>query len=372
MVHRPSVCLVAHAVHPLRIGGAEIYARNLIDQLPLMDQEIYFTIVLAKGHDFEPKSENVKIVEMNVPITRPYIRVLWEHSFLSWFLNRNKFDLVHFPSSTASFGYFRESIVTIHETLRFQAPDSTPNAIGWYYGVNQTSIVRRKFDVISVSQHDSQVIQQRLGVDSKRLHVIPLGGSERFSDLKDSKDAKDLYWVGAPYQHKCVPLLIQAFSIAESKLPSEAILHLVGITNSFMAELQSISEQFGIGHKINMHPPMDTESLKNIIQTSGVLCFPSSYESFGIPVLEALSCGRSVACGNLEVFDELFGGHIHRSAEQTPSAFADAIVAAFNEFQSGKHRQSHRSFATGYTWANCARQTLDAYRSTSLIARLKE
>ena len=364
MSKNKSIGIVAHLVHPDRIGGAEVYARNLINTIPTLAGDIEFTIFLAKGHDYRPPSSNVKLELSQVPVSHSYLRVVWEHAFLARILSRNRLDLIHFLGSTAPLGYRDRSVVTIHDSLRFQVPESTPWMLGKYYSWNQRSISKRQFDVINVSGYDSDVLRANLGISEEKQHVVPLGGVERYSNVPYHRDANDIYWIGYPYQHKRIPIVIEGFSRASKQLPTTSKLHLIGIGRKTQQKIQNLVFDSDVADRIIIHPLMNTNELKELMPSLAVLAFPSSYESFGIPVLEALSCGRSVACSNHPVFKELFEDHVHSTSDFSVEAFAMTIVDAFNEYRTGDKHNAHRAFAQKYDWKSCASKTLDVYQPT--------
>lgn len=352
--------IVAHMIHPQRFGGAETYARAMVKYLPDVDSRYEYVFVLHRDHGAEFGQREGERILVDFPVLAPYRRVLWEHLHLGQALRKEAFDLVHFLGSTATIGYRERSVVTIHETLRFQCPAATPSTLGWYYELNQRSIVRRGFDVIAVSEHDSSVMCDKMGLTSQKQHVVPLGGSERFSQVPDSPCAEDFLFIGFPYLHKNVPTLVRAFGLLRASSCSGR-LHLVGIPENQHARFLGIAEQNACADSLVMHRPMSTDAIKNLIAKIAVVCLPSSFESFGLPILEGLSCGRSIACSDLPAFRELFADHVHRATSHSADALAAAMIAARKEYQSGTQRQRHRDFAAKFNWRATAEATAKVY-----------
>ncbi|OYP37473.1 glycosyltransferase family 4 protein [Rhodopirellula sp. MGV] len=355
------IAIVAPLIHPARIGGAETYARAIVRRLPNMGTNHEFTIVLAEGHNAELADVRAETLNLPIPVKSVWRRVVWEHTRLAMLLRKHRFDLIHFLGSTASIGVSGPAVVTIHETLRFQAPESTGKAIRHYYSMNQKSIVRRGFHAIGVSEYDSTVMREKLSCPSDRTHVVPLGGHERFSNVDDSPHAKDLLWVGFPYPHKSVELLLKSFSIATDRLSEGTRLRLVGIPQEKHQHYRDLAIALGIGDRVDLSAPLPGDGLIESLLRTAVVCLPSTCESFGLPILEGLSCGRSVVCSSHPALTSLYGDHVHAAPSLTPQDLAECMVAAQREYIQGDRRQSHRDFARRYSWDACARQTLDVY-----------
>ena len=253
-------------------------------------------------------------------------------------------------------------LVTIHDTLRFQLPQASPKLLSAYYGIVQRRIARRGVDVIAVSQYDADVMQDRLGFSNDKFHVCPHGGSEAFAELSSEAGAADFLWFGFPYSHKNVPLLIEAFSLVRSRLNHSARLKLVGIPRDQEVQVRQQALRFSVGEFVDVHPPCGHDELTAFFAMTAVVCLPSSYESFGLPVLEGLSCGRSVVTSNHPVFAELFGDHVHAYQQPTALALADSMEKAHSEYVSGTRVEAHRRFAENFTWQRCSQRTSAVYR----------
>lgn len=354
------IAIVAHSIHPERFGGAETYSRAMVKHLQDIDPCNEYFFLLHRDHDAEFGDRASEVILVDFPVLSPYRRVVWEHLRLGKTLREASFDLVHFLGSTAPIGYRGPAVVTIHDTLRYQCPDATPAVLRWYYDLNQRSIVRRNFDVIAVSNHDANVMRKHLTIDSGKQHVVPLGGSERFANVPDSDHAEDFLFLGFPYAHKNVPLLIEAFSRLKASSDCGK-LHLVGIPKRENAYFKSLAARSGCQASIILHGPLMTDQLRVLFGEIAVVCLPSSVESFGLPILEGLSCGRSIACTNLPAFIEMFGEHIHASTALTADKLAAAMASARREYQEGKRRECHRDFASQYRWRATAEATARVY-----------
>lgn len=343
------------------MGGAETYARAIVPRLPAKAPHHDFTIVLPKGHDANLQGVNARTVELDLPVKHVYRRVIWEHTSLTQYLKRERFDLVHFLGTTASIGVAGPAVVTVHETLRFQAPESAGELIRLYYSLNHRSIVRRGFNLVGVSGYDTAMMRKHLHSPIDKTHVAALGGSERFENIPDNDQALDFLWIGHPYPHKNVPLLIESFAKAQIALQPNSRLRLVGLPEREQSKMREVAAQFGIQHRVSLHGKASERELRAHLDQSAVVCLPSSCESFGLPILEGLSCGRSIACSPHPALNELYAGHVFACSELTSDAYANALISAQEEYIMGESRDRHRQFAKRFNWDTCAQTTANVY-----------
>src|SRR5262245_30930532 len=132
----------ALSVHPARFGGAETYARRLLEELPQIDSENEYLVITSRDSDLQLTAPNFQRIDCRVNATAVHWRVLWEQGPLVRLLRQLRPDLVHFPASTAPFLCRMPSVVTIHDTLRFQQPCSNRELLQKYYSWNQRCIAR--------------------------------------------------------------------------------------------------------------------------------------------------------------------------------------------------------------------------------------
>jgi glycosyltransferase involved in cell wall biosynthesis len=353
-------------VHPTRFGGAETYARQLLAWLPQVDRENEYFVFAASGSDLQIDAPNFQVIECPAPVANIYARVLWEHLRLPRFLREYPLDLVHFPGSTASYGYRGTSVVTIHETLRFLVPELTPFLLGRYYNMVQKNIVRTGKHVIAVSHADAQVMVEHLGLGADQYSVVPHGVNDAFlhtsSDGPTADGKSYLLWVGYPYRHKNLETLFDAVALLAERDLEVPPLRLVGVKPNDRYRLLEMVQRREIAHRVSLEPPVGHTGLPELYRGALVFCFPSKYESFGLPVLEALASQTAVVCSDLPCFRELFTDHVLYCPVTSPDAFADAIARLLTDTQLRHDMQNRgRALASEATWEKCAQRTVEVY-----------
>lgn len=356
----------AMLVHPARIGGAESYARNFLRTLEEVDDANEYTVFVAKGSDYQPKAKNIRLETINAPVENIYLRVIWEHTAVARAMSRANLDLYHFLGSTAPFNFRANSVVTIHDTLRFQQPDLAKGMLSKYYDAIQRNIVRTGKRVISVSHADAEVMKRHLQLADDQLNVVPIGVSEQFfcDGEKSTSQGDYLLWIGRNYPHKNLNTLLEAYSALLKRKPDVPPLWLVGIRDNEQITLDDQLRQLNIGQKVKCMPPVAAKDVPELVRNATLLCFPSVVESFGLPVLEAMASGTAVVCSSLPCFHELYGDTLKYCETFSSGQFADAIQELLENKQArAELERAAQQRARDYTWEKCVRETLEVYKS---------
>lgn len=355
----------AMLVHPARIGGAESYARNYLRTLEDVDSTNEYTVFVAKGSDYQPKAANFRLVTIKAPVENIYLRVIWEHTAVARAMSREKLDLYHFLGSTAPYNFRSNSVVTIHDTLRFQQPELANGMLSKYYDSIQRNIIRTGKRVISVSQADAEVMKRYLQLSDDQLNVVPIGVSEQFfsESEKSTSQGEYLLWIGRNYPHKNLNTLLKAYSSLMKRKLGVPPLWLVGIRDYERNALQEHLRELGIEQQVKCMPPVASKNVPDLVRNATLLCFPSVVESFGLPVLEAMASGTAVVCSSLPCFHELYGDTLRYCESFSSDQFADAIQELLeNKQKRSTLEKAAKERAREYTWEKCVQKTLLVYQ----------
>jgi glycosyltransferase involved in cell wall biosynthesis len=348
-------------IHRARFGGAETYARKLLDELPAIDRENEYLVFTGEDSGLSLSAPNFRHIQLRAPLENPYTRVLWEQLALPRILKSHRLDLAHFPGTTAPIFFSGRSIVTIHETLRFQVPQLTPTVIGAYYAWTQRRIAQRGDFVISVSQADAAVMARGLGLDRQRIAVVPLGVSEDFFTPPSPKQQFAL-WAGHFYPHKNVEVLFDAYAELRRRGNLPIALRMIGADEGDRRRLRPLLEARNIADLISLEERVSHAELPAIFAGASLFLFPSKCESFGLPLIEAMASGTAVICSDLPALREVCGDVATYCDPDSPIAFADAISRLTEDkAQRQAFEARGREHARRFTWRRCAEKTLEAY-----------
>ena len=242
------------------------------------------------------------------------------------------------------------------------------------------SSIRHCDHVITISEHSKQDMVEHLGLDPERISVTPLGvdpvyfqridASQRDAVLSKHGIKPGFFlFVGTLQPRKNLPRILQAFQKLPAAVRKEHPLIIVGRdgwnNEELLPQLQAL-EQRGEGRWLSYLPQAEVMAL---LQSAGALLFPSLYEGFGLPVIEAFAAKCPVIASNSTSLPEVTG-----DAAWTVEPYdVDSISSAMSNLLADEPLRQQKiqlglARARQYTWQECARQTLEVYRKV-LAAR---
>lgn len=362
----------AVALEPHRTGGAETYIRQLLRcpefHLGLRRHEV----LVFTGRKADPALEDCgfRLVRNTVDSACRNHRLLWEQYAFPRVLRRHRIDLAHFPYSGFPWACRTRFVVTVHDTTNFVMPGSVSFVERVYRRILQRRLARIDHGhVITVSNSDQAIFLRHVPLDARRCTTVYHGQSSDFavpeSQVGLPRPDGDLIWFGRPYHHKNIDLLPRMLSHLHA-LPDQALpgpkLRIIGLDAEERRRILAIGESLGIASEILIEPPISHERLPGYLCKARLLVFPSTYESFGLPALEAMSSGTPVVCSDIPVFRELFADAAAFADPTRPEAFAQACFGLLSNPESWQKQAAlgfHR--AQTYTWPRCAAETAGVY-----------
>ena len=284
---------------------------------------------------------------------------LWEQTTLPRAVGASQADVFFAPGYTAPLAVAAPLVLTIHDVSFFAHPE-------WFSfreGVRRRQLTawsaRRARAVITDTEFSKSEIKRFIGVDEKRLRVIPLGLAARSDDRSDGRSPIVLY-VGSLFQRRRVDRLIGAFDLVADRVP-DARLEIVGEnrTNPHV-DFESIRAGCRHGDRVSIRSYVDDGALASLYNRASVFAFLSEYEGFGLTPLEALAAGVPPVLLDTPVARETCGAGARYVA---PSASNDDIAATIAELLSNadarqgvlRHR---RDVLNRYDWPLAAAATL--------------
>jgi len=218
--------------------------------------------------------------------------------------------------------------------------------------------------VLTPSAAVAAEIQEHLDIPAERLHVTPLGVDASWSTAAPPDPAQRarlglpadyLLAVGTREPRKNLEALLAAHRVAG---PGRALpLVLVGPAG-WGPEITGAPD-------VHLLPYLPSEDLRSLVAGATTLVFPSRYEGFGLPALEAMAAGTPVLANDIPVLREVLGDCGQFVDAEDCEAFAEALVAAGTATDAPGARAARRERAASFTWARCADATVAAYRSTA-------
>jgi glycosyltransferase involved in cell wall biosynthesis len=278
-------------------------------------------------------------------------------------------DLVHCPAAFAARVPDRPLVLTIHDLLPFRYPELFPRVVIAYSRLAWRSAARRAARVITGSEHTRAELTSLVGVEAERVVVTPYGVSERFRPLAPDRDwlgqrfgidRPFVLCVGTLEPRKNLLTALRAFDrIADETGALLVVAGGAGWGNAlFERELPRAAG------RVRLTGYVSDEELVRLYSGAGCFLFPSLYEGFGLPVLEAMACGAPVVTGDTSSLPEAAGDAALTVPPSDVEAVADAVkrVLEDTELAADLRRRGLERAATR-TWDACAEATVAVYRA---------
>jgi glycosyltransferase involved in cell wall biosynthesis len=353
---------------PGETGGMEVAARELIPALRDAAPGARFTAFVNR----EAAGEDLGVASVTVPV-RATNRVEWvrgEQQLLPRLAVRAGCDLVHSLASTAPARGRFARVTTIHDLNYLMVP-------GAHFGVRGLGMralvplaARRSHRVIADSEATRRDLLERLGVPPAKVDVVPLGlGRSAGAAPTPADELRERLGLGrravvlslsAKRPHKNLRGLLDALA----RMPSgeRPVLVLPGYPTPHEEELRAHAGALGVDGDVRFAGWTSAEDVEGLFALADAFVFPSFYEGFGLPVLEAMARGVPVACSDRASLPEVAGDAALLFDPADPAAIAAALGRLLSDpAEADRLRTAGRARAATFTWARTAELTLASY-----------
>jgi glycosyltransferase involved in cell wall biosynthesis len=353
-------------------GGMEVYARELLSALAAERPDLRLTAFVnrearAAGGEWD---ELADVVEVPVFARSRVQWVRGEQVLLPGLARRAGVDVLHSMASTAPARGAFKRVVTIHDLLYRVVPDAHFGIRGLGMRVLVPLAARTSDRVIAISRSTAADVQRYLKVPADRLDVIasgvgvtPAGAPEPAAALRERHGLgarRVVLSVSAKRPHKNLERLLQALAaIAPERRP---LLVVPGYPTPYEATLRERAEQLGVTADLRLLDWVSGPELEGLYALADAFVFPSLYEGFGLPVLEAMRRGVPVACSDRSSLPEVAGDAALLFDPEDVGSITRAIERILGDpAEADRLRAAGRLQAARFTWAATARATAASY-----------
>jgi glycosyltransferase involved in cell wall biosynthesis len=358
----------ARKLHDFGIGT---YIRNLLRELAKMDHDTEYVIisrrdddqaVRALGQNFRPVAESAGNYSLSEQFAIPRV------------LKRERVDLFHAPHYVLPPLVRCPSVVTIHDCIHLMFPQYLPNR--WALTYARTAITmaaRRSTRVLTVSESSKRDIQRFVDVPPGKIDVIynsfdPRFGVEPDADTVDrvreryQLQSQFVLYAGNVKPHKNLERLIEAFHIVRSRGLDQLKLILIGDEISKYTALRRAVHRHQLHNYVRFLGYLPEDTLAVMYRLAGVFVFPSLYEGFGLPPLEAMASGTPVVTSNVSSLPEVAGDAAMLVDPYSAEAIADGMyrVLTDNDVRSELRRRGPER-AQQFSWESSVRRVREIY-----------
>lgn len=363
--------------------GLGRYTQKLIENLERVDDKNTYFVFLRKNNfnEFSPQKENFKKVLADFK---------WygfsEQFFYPFLLRKYKLDIVHFPHFNVPILYRKKIIITIHDLILLHFPTlrgTTLNPFFYWikffaYKIVINSAIRRAKKVITVSNFTKRDILKNYNIPEGKIVVTyescddfcrfsPEGEGDILDDYGLSRDEHGIIkpyilYVGNAYPHKNLERLVRSFEVVGRKRKN-LYLVLVGKRDHFYEKVVKEVKEKDISNVIFTGYVKDGD-LDILYRRALAYVFPSLYEGFGLPPLEAMAKGLPVISSNHECMREILGDSAYYFDANNEENIAEAVLHVISE-DSLMRDLSRKGYErlTKYSWKRMANDTLAIYEN---------
>lgn len=368
---------------PGEVGGSEIYAHRLVDALGRARPDVRFTAY--GGREAAPSLRrqgwpaNVRVHELPFSARNKPLRIAAENTLLPGAAARAGVDVLHSLGTTAPLVAGRPSVVTILDLIYEAFPETFPPAARLGLRALVGPAARRATRVVTISEAVKRDVVARLRVPAERVDPVLLGrGMRPAADPTPEDelrrrlglgDRRLLLCVSAALVHKNLPRLLEALA-ALGPAHRDTVLVVAGHQGRELERLEALRSTLGLDDRVVFTGWIEDADLEGLYAAAEVCVYPSLYEGFGLPVLEAMTRGVPLACSNATSLPEVAGDAAVLFDPLDPSAIAAAVATLLDDpARADDLRRRGRARAETFTWERTAAGVIDVYERVLGAAR---
>ncbi|HWB83378.1 MAG TPA: glycosyltransferase family 1 protein [Bryobacteraceae bacterium] len=353
---------------PGGVGGTEIYLRGLAGALAEIDpvNEYFFFTNRETGVELAPKQENFHAVPQPVrAVLRPW-RILWEQTALPWKAARLRLDVMLNPGFTAPLLCPCPQVTVFHDLQHKRHPEHFRwfDLPFWNFFLYWSARLSRF--LLADSHATAQDLLQYYRASPAKVRVAELGVDTAFFELASRRHPEPfLLAVSTLHPHKNLDGLLRAFAQFRQTHPE---FHLVvcGIHGFASGPLHELRESLGLADAVTFPGWIPRHELHDLFARAWAFIYPSKFEGFGLPVLEAMAAGVPTACSAIEPLTGIAAGAALTFDPRDPEAVSAAMlrITDNDELRRRLTADGPRR-AADFSWKSTALKTLEVLREAA-------
>jgi glycosyltransferase involved in cell wall biosynthesis len=360
----------AHAIGQ-HLTGNEVYVRNLLNGLAAIDRKSDYIAYLsrAEAREWVPKRFTARRVAAN-----PFLRLGCDLQRRLW---TDRPDLVH-VQYTAPLGCSVPVVASVHDISFLEYPEFLPAPRVWQLRWTVRRTVLSAARVLTGSEFSRDAILRAYGLPPEKVVVVPNAAGSNFRMVaREAATAEVLrrFRIPGPFILTVGDLQVRKNQIGLIRAFTELVhaqphlrhsLVLAGKDTWFASKVREAARQSGVSSRIHFTGFVSDDDLLYLYNACDLFVFPSLYEGFGIPVLEAMACGRAVCASNTSAIPEVAdGAAILFDPRSVPEITRSLLDLLLDPQLRARMERLGQQRAAQFDWQKTARKTLEVYREVA-------
>lgn len=350
-------------------GGIGVYTRHILSALLATNRHHEYFLLYRKPEQLGSFSASPRVKETVLPAPNP---LWWDQVAVPRFARREGLDLIYNPKLSVPLFTNARTVFVMHGAEQFAVPQAFPWFDRLYFTLANPIYCKTASAIIAQTHTGARDIVRYMGADPQRIRVIYESYNERCRvlDRQDAQAVRQKYFlpdryilfVGGISPLKNVGNVIRAYTRLADRFPHGLVL--VGFTRWKFTKDLALLDELGVRDRTLLLGFVPDEEIPAIYNLADLLVFPSLYEGFGMPVLEAMASGCPVVTTETGCSPEVAGGAALLVDPYRPELIADAMQRILTEEALRKElveRGLRR--AREFSWRRCAEETLRLFES---------
>jgi glycosyltransferase involved in cell wall biosynthesis len=355
--------------------GIGKYTYNLIKGLNTVDKKNQYNLIHYKKNDLDIYKVNNEIY---IPRLKPFGESVWRCLVLPFKFRNNGSDIIHDPTDgigALSFKTVSKRIITMHDLIPFFFPEYTSKGSWIAHKILYKKTIDNADMIITDSNSSKMDILNNFKVPEKKIRVIYIAADKKYKVLpkKEIEHYKKsmgfnfpfILYLGALDPRKNIPNLIKSFYQIKKKGFPHKLVIVGGIrfnSGPISKTIHRIIQKLNLNDEIILTGHLPEKDIPKIYNAAELFVFPSFYEGFGLPPLEAMSSGTPVITSNTSSLPEVVGEAGITIDPHNVNELADSIINVItnDSLQQDMIKKGLKK-AKSFSWINTAKETLSIY-----------